>query len=845
MNSKIKYILCLLLLTNVVFANDTHNYENKVNEITQYVKSLILKKKESNLLITLSLSKNPNIKKALKQNNPNLIDLKEFSNEISKTTQFKNVWFQLLTKDGISLKRSWTSKNGDNLKLVRLDVQQMIKNPKMIESISVGKFNMTFKSMIPILDENNKLLGIFETISHFNSISKELRKNGIETIVLVDRSYKKQLTKTVGEIFIDDYYVSNLDVSPQLINKLQSNGVLDYLKKFDNINYYINDKENTLCIYYLLKDSNNKPMGHFLLHYPLDNITRPNGKMVQLNLTTIEKEYIKNNKNISFTGDPNWLPFEAFDEYKRYVGIVSEHLHYVENLLDIKFDKKVSKTWTDAINIANRGDADIISGDASDIILNEKFIPIDSYIKNPIVIIMDHKKHYIENLDEIKGKKIAIIKDYGYTSDIYKKYSNHTFVEVENIQEGLLGVGTKKYDAMLASLAIASYHIHNMGLEDISIVGKTDIMMNVTLFINKNKPVLHSIMNKAIHSMSLEQHQKILSKWKHIHSISKTNYTLIWQILLFVSVLFILFIRRNYTLKKYNKELAREVYEKQEAKTKLKILNTTLKQKVQEGIAILEKERVSHEKTMIENVKFTAIGQLAAGMTHEINTPLTYIKGNFEMMSYDIEDLPNSDIKSRMMEDSTRITDGINRLSTIVESMREMSQKSKEIQENINIYHTLVTSLTLLYNRAKHISNIKLNGEYFQIGFDKNKEYFMGCVQKQRVEQVWVVIINNALDELVKIGDFEDRLIDINIKCSEDKQYIITKIRDNAGGIPSNIIGKVFDPFISSKESNGMGVGLNIAKKIIDEQDGELLAYNENGSAIFEVKLKCGACSIK
>ncbi len=841
MKYKIIYIL-LILFTNNLFANNIHIYEDKVNEINQYLESFIQKKKENNLFIALTLSQNPDIKKALTQNNPNLINLKKISKEIRNKTQFKNVWFQLITKDGISAKRSWNSKQGDDLKLVRLDVQNMINNPKITESISTGKFAMTFKSMIPIYDKNNKFIGIFETISHFNSISKELRKEGIESIILVDKGYKKQLKKTINKIFIDNYNVSNLDASSQLIDDLKKINIEQYLKKFTKRNYILNHKENTLCVYYLLKDSRNNPMGHFLLYYPIDNIVTPHKQIKNLNLTTIEKKYLKNNQVINFTGDPNWLPFEAFDKYKQYVGIVSEHLEYVENILDINFNKIISNTWDDALNIATKGEADIISGDAADDILNNNFNPIDTYIKSPIMIIMNNKKEYIENLYEIKDKTIAIIKDYGYTADIYKNYPNYKFVEVKNIQEGLLGVETKKYDAILASLVIASYHITSMGLENLAIVGKTDIMMNVTLFINKDKPILHSIINKAIHSMTQDQRQNILLKWKSTKLIAKTDYTLAWQFLVVVIILFLLFIRRNYVLKRHNQELSEEINKKRKIQKELYELNNNLERKVQDGIDVLEKQRLDHETNVIKNAKFTAIGQLAAGMTHEINTPLTFIKGNFEMMKYDIEDLPKTEIKNRMLEDSIKITDGIQRLSNIVESIREMAQKSNEKKENINIFHTLITSLTLLFNRSKYITNIKLNGEDFHINIDKNKQIFIGCIQKQRVEQVWVSIVNNALDELVKIDDYENRLIDINIKC-DDNDFIIVKIKDNASGISETIINNIFDPFVSNKESNGMGIGLNVAKKIINEQDGDILAYNEGG-AVFEVRLPSGKCTI-
>ena len=246
-----------------------------------------------------------------------------------------------------------------------------------------------------------------------------------------------------------------------------------------------------------------------------------------------------------------------------------------------------------------------------------------------------------------------------------------------------------------------------------------------------------------------------------------------------------------------------------------------------------------------KDLKFTAIGQLAAGITHEINTPLTFIKGNFEMIKYDIMDLPDNQIKERMLEDSQKVMDGINRLSNIVESMREMSQKSKEVKEDENIYHTLITSLTLLYNRSKQISNIKLNGELFTIGFDKHKEIFICSVQKRRVEQTWIVIINNALDELIKVDNFDDRLIEINIQCSDNHKDIVIKIKDNAGGIPKNIINNIFEPFVSSKESSGMGVGLNVAKKIIEDQSGTIQAYNDDTGAVFEIRIECRSCSIK
>ncbi len=274
-----------------------------------------------------------------------------------------------------------------------------------------------------------------------------------------------------------------------------------------------------------------------------------------------------------------------------------------------------------------------------------------------------------------------------------------------------------------------------------------------------------------------------------------------------------------------------------EDKRKLQELNQNLEQKINDEVEKSRQKDKIHQQEQIKNAKLSSIGALAAGITHEINTPLTYIKGNFEMMGYDIEDLPPSELKERMLEDSVKINDGINRIANIVESMREISQSSNEKKESVNIYSTLITALTMAYNRSKQICPIFINEEEFNLDkIDKNRYVYKSLAQKQRLEQVWIIILNNAFDELVKIESYENRLLKINL--FEDENNITVRFIDNAGGINKDIIDNIFQPFISSKEHSGMGVGLNIAKKIIEQQEGEIVAFNEDNGAVFEIKLK-------
>ena len=274
-----------------------------------------------------------------------------------------------------------------------------------------------------------------------------------------------------------------------------------------------------------------------------------------------------------------------------------------------------------------------------------------------------------------------------------------------------------------------------------------------------------------------------------------------------------------------------------EDKRKLQELNLNLEKRIKKELEKSKTKDKIHYQEQIKSAKLSYIGVLSAGITHEINTPLTYVKGNLELMHYDIEALENSDIKNRMLQDSKKIKEGLNRIANIVESMREISHSNEGEKTDFNVYATILTALTMAHNRSKHIIKIYLNCEIFDINnIDNNRFIFKSNIQKQRIEQIWIIIINNALDELVKIENYENRELKIDIL--EEKNNILVRFKDNAGGLSKEILKKLFEPFTSSKSQSGMGIGLSIAKKIIEEHNGSIKAYNEDNGALFEIRLK-------
>jgi len=254
------------------FKQDT--YRDKVLDSKVYLNTLIKEKENATSTIALGLSRNSDIITALKQEKIRPTVLKEYSEQLKLNTDFKNVWFQLINKDGISIQRSWTDYKNDNISKVRVDLKKILKEKKVFNNISVGKFDMSFKAIVPIFDENNKdFLGLIEVITHFNSIGKKLKKKKVDTLILADKHYKKQLTYAFSKTFIGDYYVANLDAKKTLINYFQKYGIDNYLQNLKIDDFFIDYNLNSIVSYFRLDSPvNNQILGHILLIQSIDKI---------------------------------------------------------------------------------------------------------------------------------------------------------------------------------------------------------------------------------------------------------------------------------------------------------------------------------------------------------------------------------------------------------------------------------------------------------------------------------------------------------------------------------------------------------------------------------------------
>lgn len=243
-----------------------NQYKAKATENKNLLTTLIENKKNSTQTLALAIAQFDSIHTALIENNFQKVNLQKFSSLLKENSDYKNLWIQIVDNKGISRYRSWTNKKDDFILKVRKDLQILYKNPQVMSTISVGLFDMTFKSIVPLF-KDEKFIGIVEIITHFNSITKHLQKDGIIPLILVNKKYTPQFIKPLTNLFIDGYYVANLNIPQEIIDFVQTNKAETFWNKS---NYMI--KNPYFISFYKEMELQGDTMATFLLFQNIEDV---------------------------------------------------------------------------------------------------------------------------------------------------------------------------------------------------------------------------------------------------------------------------------------------------------------------------------------------------------------------------------------------------------------------------------------------------------------------------------------------------------------------------------------------------------------------------------------------
>ncbi|MEO5675689.1 MAG: ATP-binding protein [Chitinophagales bacterium] len=264
-------------------------------------------------------------------------------------------------------------------------------------------------------------------------------------------------------------------------------------------------------------------------------------------------------------------------------------------------------------------------------------------------------------------------------------------------------------------------------------------------------------------------------------------------------------------------------------------------EKKNNDLAAALRELKAAQIQLVQNEKMASLGQLTAGIAHEINNPVNFVtssvsplKRNFDELkklfeSYDLllgkTDQKNAidqlkkefDLQQNLAESGSLlsgIAEGSRRTAEIVKNLRHFSRMDNEEMMSVNINDGINSTLPLLQNKLS-----QQNIEVIQsLGNIPPIEGFPG-----QLNQVFMNLLSNAIDAIGNNGK-------IFITTSSENKKIKISIRDTGKGMTSELKQKIFDPFFTTKEvGKGTGLGLSISYSIIEKHQGKIEVKSEVG----------------
>jgi signal transduction histidine kinase len=475
-----------------------------------------------------------------------------------------------------------------------------------------------------------------------------------------------------------------------------------------------------------------------------------------------------------------------------------------------------------------------------------------------MIIVSDRTTGKV-TIDDLKNMKVASPAGYVWFDLIGYDHPEIKLLEAATLREGLRDLSFGLLDAVVADPATVTWVIKEEGLSNLRIGGETGYFFELAFAARKDWPILRDILEKSIQSIHKEEHAAIFDSWIQFKGEEGISQNVLIGLAISLTLLILLAMGFMFVNMLLRIRVAQQTEELNQANANLSEVNVELERRVVERTSDLEKaySELKHSQVkMVQSEKMAALGQMIAGIAHEINTPLGYAHSNVMIMKDFIEKVKKVDTNFRawknLMSDGFSSEDdisnkflevddafaelnendeieecgelatdtlyGLDQISDITQNLKDFSRLDQAEIDDININDNIERTLKLAKNLLKEHIHVELSlGQIPSIKCNPSK-----------INQVLLNLITNACHAIDVSGKEVGKLA-IVTDFDGDRVNII--IKDNGIGIAKDVGKKMFDPFYTTKEiGQGTGLGLSICYNIIvKEHKGQISVRTREG----------------
>jgi diguanylate cyclase (GGDEF)-like protein len=293
--------------------------------------------------------------------------------------------------------------------------------------------------------------------------------------------------------------------------------------------------------------------------------TIPESEIIHLRAKWLPIEYLENLKEIELTQeeikwidehprirlgiDPEFAPFE-FMAAEEYQGMASDYVRLLNQRLNLNMQVTKGLSWKEVIKTSKQGSIDVLPAvDKTDARL--KYLTYTQpYLNFHRVIVTQDKSSFIMGLDDIKNLKVATQAKTSHHHYLLKN-TDIKPITFDTLEQSLLAVSGGDVDAFVGNVASATYWIRKLNLNNLRVAASvSDETQTLHFAVREDWPILVNILQKGLDSINEIQQKEITNKWLALSNPVMTDYTLVIQVVIISSIIIILILLWNYSLKR-------------------------------------------------------------------------------------------------------------------------------------------------------------------------------------------------------------------------------------------------------------------------------------------------------
>lgn len=509
-------------------------------------------------------------------------------------------------------------------------------------------------------------------------------------------------------------------------------------------------------------------------------------------LTPEEQAYLKDRGDLIYGADQNSPPLRYVNpETGQYEGLVIDYLSALSMELGVNIQRR-PMVWNDALKAIGTGETDFCDMYASKE-RSKLFLFTDPIYYQRGAILVKRGEGQIRQKSDLEGKKIAAIQgDYvfEYLKDEYQQVKTLPTADLRTAIHAL-ELGT--VEAVLGDESVINFYLTRENLSaDYVLLGDYLYEREAVIGVDKEQRTLLNILNKAIYRLNKQNTMdRIYEKWFGNQPLITKNknvdkYLLVIQFIVVAAGLSAL------ALYYWNRQLQREVKRQTEA---LKLSHEELEKAFSEYKLA--------ERRMMQSTKMAAVGQLAAGIAHEIRTPLGIIRNAAFILKRSLQGSEQVEV----------IEQSVERANKIIDNLLNFSRISDDRVSEVEL-EAFIKGLWELNQKAWQVQGIA-----FKLLSERPHRE---VVYVESLKHVLLNLFSNAADAMAEGGE-------LTVSVYEDQGLCIS-VADTGSGMSRETIDQLFDPFFTTKaNSKGTGLGLYIVYNEIQKMGGQISVTSKLG----------------